>query len=185
MKIEPSFIIHSSCLPERKKLVDMLLLDTDAEIVEAVWLPNDPKKGCRESHKKVAQLAKEKAPNASYLVFEDDCELVSPRWYYPFLAGDDVDVVYLGVNGFGKFEGNVYSYGTHAMIVSPKVRDLLIEKMDEYVDKVPDKGAIDWIVNKICYDHNCKVWRPTEKDKERWVRQARGIKSTNTGNVRK
>lgn len=184
MKIEPSFIIHSSLSSERNKLVEALVKATGAEVVEAVWYPDDPKKGCRESHKKVAQMAKEKAPNASYLVFEDDCELVSDRWYYPFVAGEDIDVVYLGINGYGKFFGQMYSYGTHAMLVSPKVRDLILEQTDLKSEEVWDKGAFDHILNKICYDNNCTVWRPTQKDSQRWVRQAKGYKSTITGCVR-
>jgi len=184
MKIEPSFVIHSSLSSERKELVDKLILETGAEVVEAVWYPNDPKKGCRESHKLIAKMAKEKAPDASYLVFEDDCELVSERWYLPCVAGGDIDLIYLGVNGYGYFFGKIFSYGTHAMIVSPKVRDLILEKTDDYIDAVWERGAFDHILNKICYDNNCTVWRPTEKDKERWVRQAKGFKSTITGNIR-
>lgn len=184
MKIQPAFLIHSSSCPERNDVVEMLQMETDAEVVEAVWYPNDPKKGCRESHKKVAQLAKEKYPEASYLVFEDDCELVSARWYYPSMAGGTVDLIYLGVNGYGKFFGDVYSYGTHAMIVSPKVRDLILEKTDDYVDAVWEKGAFDHILNKICYDHQISVWRPPEREMERWVRQKKGLKSTITGKLR-
>jgi hypothetical protein len=184
MKIEPAFIIHSSFCSERNKLVEALVEATGAEVVEAVWYPDDPKKGCRESHKKVAQMAKEKAPNASYLVFEDDCELVSERWNYPFIAGEDIDLVYLGINGYGKFFGQMYSYGTHAMLVSPKVRDLILEQTDLKAKEVWDKGAFDHVINKICYDNNCTVWRPTAKDGERWVRQAKGLKSTITGCTR-
>lgn len=184
MKIEPSFIIHSSCSPERQKLVNALVKASGAEVVEAVWYPDDPKKGCRESHKKVAQMAKDRAPNASYLVFEDDCELVSDRWYYPFIAGEEIDLVYLGVNGYGKFFGQMYSYGTHAMLVSPKVRDFILEQTDDKAEEVWEKGAFDHILNKICYDNQCTVWRPTERDGNRWVRQASGYKSTITGNVR-
>jgi hypothetical protein len=184
MKIQPAFLIHSSSCPERNDVVEMLQLECDAEVVEAVWYPNDPKKGCRESHKKVAQIAKEKYPEASYLVFEDDCELVSPRWYYPSIAGGTVDLIYLGVNGYGKFNGDLYSYGTHAMIVSPKVRDLILEKTDDYVDAVWEKGAFDHILNKMCYDNQITVWRPPEREMERWVRQKKGLKSTITGNIR-
>jgi hypothetical protein len=184
MKIKPSYIIHSSCCPERDGLVEVLRDESGAEVVEAVWCPDDPKKGCRESHKKIAQMAKDQNPNASYLVFEDDCEFVSLKWYYPSIAGDEVDLIYLGVNGYGTFDGDVYSYGTHAMIVSPKVRDLILEKTDDYINKVKDKGAFDHILNKMCHDHKISIWRPTEKDKERWVRQAKGYKSTITGNVR-
>lgn len=184
MKIEPSFVIHSSLNPERKKLVEKLVETTGAEVVEAVWDKSDPKKGCRESHKKVAQLAKEKAPDASYLVFEDDCEFVSERWYFPMVAGEDIDIVFFGINGYGVFEKEKISYGTHAMLISPKVRDLILEKTDDYVEKVWDKGAFDFILNKICYDNGCTIWRPTEKDKERWVRQCPGLKSNITGNIR-
>ena len=184
MKIKPAFIIHSSCCPERNDLVEMLQDETDAEIVEAVWRPDDPKAGCRESHKKIAQMAKDQNPNASYLVFEDDCEFVSQRWYFPFLSGDEVDLIYLGVNGYGTFNGNLYSYGTHAMVVSPKVRDLILEKTDEYIDRVYEKGAFDHILNMMCYDHNISVWRPPPREVDRWVRQKQGLTSTITGNVR-
>lgn len=184
MKIEPSFVIHSSLSSDRNELVEKIVKETGAEVVEAVWYPDDGKKGCRESHKKVAQMAKDRAPEASYLVFEDDCEFVSDRWYYPTVAGEDLDLVYFGVNGYGKFFGQMYSYGTHAMLVSPKVRDLILEQTDDLVDKVYEKGAFDHILNKICYDNNCTVWRPTAKDGERWVRQAKGYKSTITGKLR-
>ena len=184
MHIQPSFIIHSSSSPDRDDVVKMLQEKTGAEVIEAVWIPNDPKKGCRESHKKVAALAKEKYPDSSYLVFEDDCELVSDRWFWPTVAGDTVDLIYLGVNGYGTFFGDMYSYGTHAMIVNPKMRDLILDKTDEYVDRVWEKGAFDHILNKLCYDNDMTVWRPTEKDKERWVRQKKGLTSTITGNIR-
>lgn len=184
MKITPAFIIHSSCCPERDELVEMLRDESEAEVVEAVWDPQDPKRGCRESHKKIAQMAKDQYPEASYLVFEDDCEFVSPRWYYPSIAGGTVDLIYLGVNGYGMFEGQRYSYGTHAMIISPKVRDLILSETDKYIDKVYDKGAFDHILNKICYDNQISIWRPPEREVERWVRQKKGIKSTITGNLR-
>ena len=184
MKIKPSYIIHSSTCPDRDGLVEMLRDEADAEVVEAVWDPQDPKRGCRESHKKIAAMAKRDYPDCSDLVFEDDCEFVSPRWYYPSIAGGEVDLIYLGVNGYGKFFGDLYSYGTHAMIISPKVRDLILEKTDDYVDAVWEKGAFDHILNKMCYDHKISVWRPPEREKERWVRQAKGYKSTITGNLR-
>jgi hypothetical protein len=184
MKIEPSFVIHSSLCSERKQLVETIVKETGAEVVEAVWYPDDPKKGCRESHKKVAQMAKDRAPNASYLVFEDDCEFVSDRWNFPMIAGEEIDLVYFGVTGYGKFFGQMYSYGTHAMLVSPKVRDLILDQTDSNVEKVYETGAFDHILNKICYDNNCTVWRPTAKDGERWVRQAKGYTSTISGNIR-
>jgi hypothetical protein len=179
----PSFIIHHPSSVERSGIVKELITKTGGTVVEAC-LMSDGKAGCRASHLKVAKIAKELCPTKHYLVFEDDCEFVSDRWNFPMIAGEEIDLVYFGVTGYGKFFGQMYSYGTHAMLVSPKVRDLILDQTDSTVDKVYETGAFDHILNKICYDNNCTVWRPTAKDGERWVRQAKGYKSTISGNIR-
>lgn len=127
----PSFIIHHQGQTDRKDLVEALVKATGAILVDPVWIPEDPVKGCRESHKKVARLAKETYPDSAYLVFEDDCEIIDPHFLDILKEYPDVDILYFGVTNYIRYKIPIplyHSCGTHAMMLTPKARDIFFIK---------------------------------------------------------
>lgn len=185
----PAYIIHNSKQKEREDIVKKLVEATDAKIVEAVWSTDDPVWGCRESHKKVARLAKEEHPFSSYLVFEDDCEIVDPSFLDLMVENPDVDVLYFGVNGFCTHKLPFplrHSWGTHAMMLSPKARDALLEKEEKYLQmKFPlGNHPLDQLFCVMEHCEELKVWKPDERKMKKWVRQKPGLVSAISGAVR-
>jgi hypothetical protein len=188
-KMLPAYIIHNSNQTERKEIVDNLIQTTGAKVVEAVWNTQDPVWGCRESHKKVAVLAKEEHPDSAYLVFEDDCEIVDPHFLELIVENPDVDLLYFGVNGFcvHKLPYRLqHSWGTHAMYMTPKVRDLFLNKEAEYLQLRFPLGnhPLDQLFCVMEDKENLKVWKPNEKTMKKWVRQKPGLKSAISGSIR-
>lgn len=185
----PAYIIHNSQQVDRKEIVNALVKATDAIIVEAVWSTKDPVWGCRESHKKVARLAKEAHPDSAYLVFEDDCEILDPYFLDLIVENADVDLLYFGVNGFCTHKKPFvlkHSWGTHAMYITPKVRDLLLTKESYYLQMEFPLGnhPLDQLYCVMEANENLKVWKPDERTMKRWVRQKPGLKSAISGAIR-
>ena len=185
----PSYIIHNSNQIERKEIVVKIIQITGAKVVEAVWNTQDPIWGCRESHKKVARLAKEEHPDSAYLVFEDDCEILDPRFIYLILEHLDVDILYFGVNGYCVHQDPfplLHNWGTHAMMMTPRARDTLLEKEEKYLNMHFPKGihAYDALMCVMAECEGLKVWKPDELNKNRWVRQKPGLKSSISGSIR-
>ena len=185
----PAYIIHNSGQTERKDLVEKLIQTTGAKVVEAVWNTLDPVWGCRESHKKVARLAKEEHPDSPYLVFEDDCEILDTSFLKLIDENKDVDLLYFGVNGFCIHMQPFpikHSWGTHAMYITPKVRDSLLEKESLYMRmNFPRKEhPYDQLLCVMTFFEHWKVWKPDEQSMYKWVRQKPGLVSSISGNVR-
>ena len=185
----PGYIIHNSSQTERKEIVEKLIQATGAKVVEAVWNTQDPVWGCRESHKKVARLAKEEHPDSPYLVFEDDCEIVRSDFLDLLVENADVDVLYFGVNGFCTHKLPFvcrHSWGTHAMYITPKVRDLLLTKEHEFLKmKFPlGNHPLDQLFCVMEACEQLKVWKPDETTMKKWVRQKPGLKSAISGSIR-
>lgn len=185
----PAYIIHNSDQMDRKEIVEKLIQTTGAKVVEAVWSRENPVWGCRESHKKVARLAKEEHPDSPYLVFEDDCEIVNPNFLNLLLDNVDVDLLYFGVNGFCTHQLPFklrHSWGTHAMMITPKVRDLFLAKEADYLQmKFPlGNHPLDQLFCVMEAKENLKVWKPDERTMKQWVRQKPGLKSAISGSIR-
>ncbi len=185
----PAYIIHNSSQIERKEIVEKLIQATGAKVVEAVWNTQDPVWGCRESHKKVARLAKEEHPDSPYLVFEDDCEIVRSDFLDLLVENADVDVLYFGVNGFCTHKLPFvcrHSWGTHAMYITPKVRELLLTKEHEFLKmKFPlGNHPLDQLFCVMEACEQLKVWKPDETTMKKWVRQKPGLKSAISGSIR-
>ena len=185
----PAYIIHNTSQIERKEIVDRLIQATGAKVVEAVWNTQDPVLGCRESHKKVARLAKEEYPHSSYLVFEDDCEIVDPNFLELLNEHKDVDILYFGVNGFCVHQQPYrlrHSWGTHAMMITPKARDCFLEKETEILQMRFPLGnhPLDQLFCVLEDKEKLKVWKPDESAMKQWVRQKPGLKSAISGSIR-
>lgn len=140
---------------------------------------SDGKQGCRTSHLKVAQIAKDLYPQESYLVFEDDCVL-SDDWMRCVQEAKGADVVFLGYND--KSWHTIY--GTHALMISPKARDLILARTEELAPCVRDVGAFDHILSELMFQERLSVIAPSPLEKERWAHQRRGLRSLITGHLR-
>ena len=185
----PAYIIHNSNQIERKDLVVNLIQTTGATVVEAVWNTKDPVLGCRESHKKVAKLAKERHPDTPYLVFEDDCEILDPSFLTLLKEHPSVDLLYFGVNGFCLHMQPFpikHSWGTHALYITPKVRDAILEKEQLYMKlQFPRYDyPFDQLLCVMAHLEHWSVWKPDESSMTRWVRQKPGLVSSISGSVR-
>lgn len=193
----PSFIIHHAEQHDRKYLVQALVKATGASVIDAVWIPEDPIKGCRESHIKVARLAKELYPDSPYLVFEDDCEIVDPHFLDLLNEHPDVDILYFGVTNYSQHTLPIvlyHSWGTHAMMITPKARDLFLSKLEEYL-ALPfpqDKHPVDQIYCVLEVKESLKVWKPRmsycihpQNTIEKYVRQKPGLRSTISKTIRR
>jgi hypothetical protein len=185
----PAYIIHNTQKLERKELVDNIIKKTGAKIVEAVWNTQDPVWGCRESHKKVARLAKEEHPDSSYLVFEDDCEILDDNFLDLLYENPDVDILYFGLNG--SCTHNLpfplrHTWGTHAMMMTPKARDIFLEKENKYLQMRFPFGnhPVDQLFCVMEYVEELKVWKPDERTMKKWVRQKPGLVSSISGSIR-
>jgi hypothetical protein len=174
----PAFIIHNPSSSERTEIVKELMLKTKGMIVQAILLP-DGVEGCRQSHSAVARLARSLYPLQHYLVFEDDCVL-SEDWERCLEGMEMADVLYLGYND----KCEKATFGTHALMISPKARDKILAESDSLAKIVERKNAMDWILSKLCRQEGLLTAMPPLDEKERWAWQKRGIKSLITGQIR-
>ena len=174
----PAFVLHNSQSVDRDELTNDLVKKTGATIVQSFLLP-DTLAGNRASHLQAAKLAKALAPTKHYLVFEDDCVL-SDDWKTCLEGMGFVDVVYLGYNG----KSSDVTYGTHALMLSPKARDKILERTESLVGSVDRKGAFDHILSKLCRQEGLLTAMPPPDEKEKWAMQKKGIKSLITHQIR-
>lgn len=174
----PSFVIHNPTHSERDEIVKDIVAKTEATQFQAYVL-SDPVRGNLFSHIGVAKLAKSMFPDQHYLVFEDDCEL-SSAWKDPIADVSGFDVIYLGYNDRCSYA----TFGTHALCISPKARDLIIEKAGLVAKEVDRKNAFDHILSRICRDDGLRVTMPKLELKETFCRQKKGLRSTITGQIR-
>ena len=174
----PAFVIHHNSSTDREEIVQDIVKKTGATIVQSILLPNR-KLGCTASHIHCAKMAKSLYPLKHYLVFEDDCVL-SEDWRSCIEGLEMVDVVYLGYND----KCSHTTFGTHALLISPKARDKIIEEADKLKDEVIDKGAFDHILSLLCRREGLLTALPKLEDKERWAVQKKGLISLITGRAR-
>jgi hypothetical protein len=175
----PSFVIHSSTSNDRTLFVDALVKETGSTVFDAI-MTADGKDGCRQSHIAVANLAKESHPNSHYLIFEDDC-ILSENWKEVLKGYEFADVLYLGYND----KCSKAVFGTHALYLSPKARDVILFGAERYKDCVENKGAYDWILSLLCRKYGLITCMPKMENKELFCHQAKDMVSLITGQTRK
>lgn len=186
----PAFIIHHKDQEDRKDLVQALVQATGAIVVDPVWIPQDPVKGCRESHRKVALLAKENFPDSPYLVFEDDCEIMDLNFLDLLKEHPDVDLLYFGVTNYSNYKlpfPLYHSWGTHAMMITPKVRDIFLSTLNDYLTMPFPHGnhPVDQIFCVMEKKESLLVWKPPMPIMEKYVRQKPGLRSTISKTIRR
>ena len=175
----PSYVIHHDSCHDRDDIVKDIINKTKATVFQSYWLA-EGLKGNTYSHIGVAKLAKTLHPDSKYIVFEDDCEILSD--YNVMLESYKMaDVLYLGYSD----RCSHTTFGTHALVLSPKARDCIIQKAAELGEQVDRKWAFDWILSKLCRQEGLVVCMPNEKNRESFCRQKKGIQSYITGQVRK
>jgi len=171
-------IIHMSKATEREDLVQALVDLTGAEVFEAVVLPKNPVLGCAISHRTIYEsvLVGEDAEKG-LLLFEDDCMIVDPSFLTLIEEKrTEYDLIYIGVNSTFTKEGQLGSYGTHAMWISAKALRALMAHP-------PSKKPIDHLWNDVAHAAKLKVWRPT--DPYQYVRQKPGLASYISRGIRR
>ena len=169
-----SYVIHHESSVERNDIIEALKQKTGAIVVDAVWL-DDRVRGCLFSHVKVAERAKQDAPGKPYLVFEDDCELLKD--IDEILSNlQEADITYLGYND--QSEDKQILYGTHAMVISPPVRELILEVAPQV--NQPYDHFLSFLANYF----KMRIAKPSYEEREASVRQKKGLISTITGGKR-
>ena len=174
----PAFVIHDRACQRREEIVLQLLDKTKATVFQSYVLTNGAE-GCMNSHLGVARTAKALYPTSHYLVFEDDC-ILEEGWEECLKGMQFVDVLYLGYND----KCSKATFGTHALYLSPKARDILIEHTREEGQQVEVKNAMDWILSSLCRKYGLITCMPKHEDRERWCHQQKGLVSQITGRVR-
>ena len=178
--IYPAFVLHNSSCTDRSEIVNELVKKTKATVFQSYLLP-DKKKGCCASHIGALKLSRSLHPLKHTLIFEDDCVL-EEGWEEALKGLEFADVVYLGYND--KCEHTVF--GTHALLLSPKARDVIIEHTMDIRNELPSisDGAYDWVLSKLCRKYGLITCLPKLEDKEKWCHQQKGLMSIITGKVR-
>jgi hypothetical protein len=182
-----AFIIHHPSEKIREPLVEALVKATNATIVEPVWLPFDPVRGCRESHQKILALN----PEEPCLIFEDDCEIVREDFLSLLEDHKDCDLIYLGVSDYSKSPHHhpipiVQSYGTHAYYVNPKARQTILERLPIELTRPyqDNRHPYDQLLNVIEVEQNLKVWKPKLSVCNDYVQQKPGLFSSISKTIR-
>ena len=176
--IYPAFVIHDKNCIDREEIVKDLVHKTRATVFQSYVL-KDGNEGCMNSHIGVAKLAKALHPTKHYLVFEDDCVL-EEGWEKTLEGMEFADVIYLGYTD--KFEKA--TFGTHALLLSPKARDCIIENAQEIGWDIRPKFAMDWILSTLCRRYGLATCMPKIENKEKYAYQKKGLVSQITGRIR-
>lgn len=131
-------------------------------------IPSKGDIGCAKSHKKVAELARERGIS-KYLVLEDDIQFVdkindgSTFESYMRYVPNDVDVLYYGGNHDGAItmvSHNIFrmsrTYTTHCYSVyTERYRDAIIDALSH------DNEKVDVAIATLHSKFNCYVTRPS------------------------
>lgn len=176
--IYPAFVIHDNQCYERDEIVKQLVDKTKATVFQS-YILKDGAEGCMASHIGVARLAKGLHPTNHYLVFEDDCVL-EEGWEEALKGLEFADVVYVGYND----KCDKATFGTHALLLSPKARDCILDHAREIGSEIRPKWAMDWILSRLCREYGLITCMPKMDDREKWCHQKRGLVSQITLRVR-
>ena len=176
--IHPAFVIHDSQCVDREEIVNDLVHKTRGTVFQSYVL-KDGNEGCMSSHLGVARLAKGLHPLKHYLVFEDDCVL-EDGWEKTLEGLEFADVVYLGYTD----KCQEATFGTHALLLSPKARDCLLDHAREIGAEIRPKYAMDWVLSKLCRKYGLITCMPKMEEREKYAYQKRGLVSQITGRIR-
>jgi len=140
--------------------------------------------GCVESH---YILYKENMHKDFLTVFEDDAEVIDMNGLGEFLntIPNDFDILLLGYNQIVKgtvlqhYKTVTEFWGTHAMILSKKSRDLFINEYD-YLKSIGQMQPADWLWNSIIQNNSLTVYTPLKPS----IVQKEGLLSAITGGIR-
>ena len=171
------FVIHGLESTDRRDIVLELQKRIGVKVIQACIL-TDGVRGCNLSHVRVAEAAKALAPSEHYFVFEDDCVL-APDFETTLENIPDVDIYYFGYND--KDFSSDLIYGTHALRLSPKARDILLTHAQELID---ENIPFDHIIFSLSETYNLTRAWPDVSNKERWCYQKKGLKSIITHSYR-
>lgn len=174
----PAFVIHHTSTTGREELCQDIVKKTGAIQFQS-YLLNDRVLGCTYSHIGVAKLARSMCPDKHYLVFEDDCVLAED-WKYPIENFGDYDVLYIGYND--RCSDKIF--GTHALYLSPKARDAIIDLAEKISHDQFKREPYDWLLSQLCREEGLSVCVPKLEMKEKWCAQKKGILSLITGQTR-
>lgn len=166
----PAYVLHNDSCSERAPIVKELVAKTGAIRFQS-FLLDDRVMGCLMSHVGVAKLAKARHPDSPYLVFEDDCELFDGWEQMRDVSG--VDVVWIGYTDRCEWG----TFGTHALRISPKARDKIIELSEHYGKETHAKNAFDQVLSLICRKEGLSVAMPKYELREEFAKQKRGVVS--------
>ena len=179
------YIIHLPESTDRDFLVQDIIDKTGAEVFPAIKASNGGK-GCFLSH---LELYK-KDPEESLIVFEDDCQILNSNILELVdKYSETYDIIYFGVvyvwvaDSEPKIINNfihsdiLNSWGTHAMWISAKARQIFLEYYNNNHNLHTQK-PVDHVWNDIQNTYNLKVWRPSNIFEH--CKQYNGISSTIT-----
>lgn len=166
----PAFVLHNSASTERDEIVRELVKKTGATQFQS-FLLDDRVMGCLESHLGVAKIAKALHPTSDYLVFEDDCELFDGWEQMRDVSG--VDVVWIGYTDRCEHS----TFGTHALRMSPRARDKILELSYSVGRRTQAKNAFDQVLSKICREEGLSEAMPKYEMREQFAKQKRGVVS--------
>lgn len=181
------YIVHLPDSSRRKGMVSDIMQVTGAEVYDAIRA-KDGAIGCYLSHLEIMK----KDPGESVIIFEDDCIINDKNMLSLLDIHKDYDLLFFGVNRMferGNKEKNsnfaegtlLNSFGTHAMWVSVKAKEIFLEYMKNKSYFKP----LDGLWNIIENEFNLKVWRPADGEIYRYCEQKVGELSIIDGKLRK
>lgn len=147
-------------------------------------------KGCQHSHLSMYQEMLDQKEER-WTVLEDDCEFVKdipfiPLEYDIFLLGTNENVVWRPIFQDTAWEGQFVQigrfWGTHAMIMTDRAAQAILDSYRECNAAGNGGIAMDWLVNYAIRAKKLKVFGFS--DGLSVVRQKEGLKSAITGKIR-
>lgn len=183
-----SFLITMPGVKEREDQVKHLQEKFNPHVIKAITNENPARGNCL-SHAQVARFAKLLYPDLPYLVLEDDAQVVDPKFWTLVEEHKDVDLLYFGYNGSCHHTIPVeteYLWGTHAVLVSVKARDAILEHFDDVsnLEFWTDKVGFDSLLTVIAHKAGLTTWAPPKEDRYKYICQKEGLTSLISGNKR-
>ena len=113
--------------------------DLDIEFFDAIWVSENPAKGCLKSHLNILKQAKKDKLN-NILILEDDCKFlkkcylqeIPTNWDMLYIGGN-INAIYDYSNP-NWIKGSIWT--THSYAISHKIFDKLITNLEKYEEEV-------------------------------------------------
>lgn len=181
----PCFLIAMLGSVERAENIATLIQKFNPIIQRAI-LNNSPQVGNCLSHLQVARTAKLLFPDKPYLVLEDDAEVKDDKFWILAEEHKDVDLLYFGYNNSCHHYKPIYTeytWGTHALLISPSARDAIIEKYDEVnnMEFWTKEIGFDSMLTVIAHKAGLTSWKPAKEDRYKYICQKEGFTSFLSG----